>query len=162
MLNYLHLLRKLIIAILLMGITAILLYATFHVIYSVGYEIFSVSFTEFSSDKLVELFGTFLIILIGVELLETVKIFLKDDEVHVDLVILVAIIAIARKVIVWNFKEHTPYELIGLSVMLLALGLSYYLTQRARQKKESLTGKDKTITERLKNIEDKDDNNASQ
>jgi uncharacterized membrane protein (DUF373 family) len=134
MIRYLQLLRKTIIVILLVIITAILLYATAHIVYKVAYEFIATPFAEFSSDMLVELFGIFLIILIGIELLETVKVFLKDDEIHVELVVLVAIIAIARKVIVWNFKEHTPMELIALSGMLLALGISYYLIKRSTTK----------------------------
>jgi len=158
MLNYLGFLRKAIIAILLLAITAILLYAIGHVIYTVAHEIFSIPFTDFSNEKLVDLFGTFLIILIGVELLESVKVFLKDDEIHVEIVLLVAIIAIARKVIVWNFKEHTPLELVGLSVMLLALAICYYLTKRSRQKNESLYKKGNSLIERLtKNRKDEDD-----
>jgi uncharacterized membrane protein (DUF373 family) len=52
-----------------------------------------------------QLIDLFLKIIIGVELLETIKGFLKDNILHVELVILVAIIAISRKVIVWGYQK---------------------------------------------------------
>src|SRR5262249_50098322 len=48
---------------------------------------------------LLEVFGYFLLVLIGVELLETVKMYLKKDVIHVRVVLEVALIAMARKAI---------------------------------------------------------------
>jgi uncharacterized membrane protein (DUF373 family) len=67
------------------------------------------------------------VILIGIELLEAVKAFLKEDIVHVEIVVLVAIIAIARKVIVWDFKGSTAMDMIGLAIMVFALSISFFL-----------------------------------
>jgi uncharacterized membrane protein (DUF373 family) len=77
------------------------------------------------------LFSIFLVLLIGLELLETVKAYLKKDIVHVEFIILVAIIAIARKAIVWDFKKYTTEELIGLAVMILTLGITCFLIKKA-------------------------------
>ena len=49
---------------------------------------------------LLEIFGYFLLVLIGVELLETLKAYLKKDVIHVRVVLEVALIAMARKVII--------------------------------------------------------------
>ncbi len=46
---------------------------------------------------LLEIFSFFLVILIGVELLETLKAYVKKDVIHVRLVLEVALIAMARK-----------------------------------------------------------------
>lgn len=78
-----------------------------------------------------ELFSLFLIILIGLELLETIKVYLKEDLLKVELVILVAIIAIARKVIIWDFDKYSYLELIGLATMILALSAGYFLLKKA-------------------------------
>ena len=50
--------------------------------------------------EMLEIFGFFLMILIGIELIETMKVYLTQDTVHVEIVFLVAIIAITRKVII--------------------------------------------------------------
>ncbi len=77
------------------------------------------------------LFSLFLILLIGLELLETVKAYLKDDIVHVEFIILVAIIAIARKVIIWDFNKYSTHELLSLAAMIVALGITYFLIKKA-------------------------------
>jgi uncharacterized membrane protein (DUF373 family) len=51
-------------------------------------------------QSLLEIFSFFLLILIGVELLETLKAYVKKDVIHVRLVLEVALIAMARKVII--------------------------------------------------------------
>ncbi|MBS3808000.1 MAG: phosphate-starvation-inducible PsiE family protein [Bacteroidales bacterium] len=83
------------------------------------------------ANGLMSLFSLFLVLLIGLELLETVKTYLKDDIVHVEFIILVAIIAISRKAIVWDFKQYTTEQLVGLAIMILALGTTYFLVKKA-------------------------------
>ncbi|MBW2216177.1 MAG: phosphate-starvation-inducible PsiE family protein, partial [Deltaproteobacteria bacterium] len=48
--------------------------------------------------ELLKIFGFFLMILIGLELVETLKVYISEEIVHVEFVFLVAIIAVARKV----------------------------------------------------------------
>jgi len=72
-----------------------------------------------------------LVLLIGLELLETIKAYLKEDIVHVEFIILVAIIAIARKVIVWDFNKYSFEELLSLAAMIVGLGITYFLIKKA-------------------------------
>ena len=51
-------------------------------------------------DNLMDSFGVFLLVLIGIELLDTIKVYLRRNVVRVEVVVLVAIIAVARKVVV--------------------------------------------------------------
>ena len=51
-------------------------------------------------NELLDLFGAFLLVLIGVELLDPVKIYITKKTIHVEVVLLVGIIAIARKVVI--------------------------------------------------------------
>ena len=83
---------------------------------------------------LMELFSLILILLIGLELIETIKAYLKENTVHVELVLLVAIIAIARKVIVWDFEKYTHTQLYSLAAMVVALGVSYFLVKQGTLK----------------------------
>ena len=81
------------------------------------------------AQGLMELFSLILILLIGLELIETVKAYLEEGAVHVELVLLVGIIAIARKVVVWDFEKHSHVELYSLAAMVLALAVSYFLVK---------------------------------
>jgi uncharacterized membrane protein (DUF373 family) len=81
-------------------------------------------------DDLLELFGFFLLILIGIELLETIKAYLKDQVVHSEIVLEVALIAIARKVIILDLKEHDSVLVIGVAALILAIAVAYYILRR--------------------------------
>ena len=91
--------------------------------------LFEESVYRLESHELFDLFGYFLLVLIGLELLETIKAYLGGREFHVEIVILVAIIAIARKVILLG--TATPGELIGIALIIIALCGGYYLVHRA-------------------------------
>jgi uncharacterized membrane protein (DUF373 family) len=66
-------------------------------------------------------------VLIGVELLETIKAYVKENVVHVEVVFTVAMIAIARKVIILDVKELSGLTLMGIGVIIIALSAGYYL-----------------------------------
>jgi uncharacterized membrane protein (DUF373 family) len=127
MLRYLKLLQKAIIFLLLTIISIILVIAIVNVFYETFTGLFTQPISDFISCQVTNLFSLFLVILIGIELLEAVKAFLKEDIVHVEIVVLVAIIAIARKVIVWDFKGSTAMDMIGLAIMVFALSISFFL-----------------------------------
>jgi uncharacterized membrane protein (DUF373 family) len=78
-----------------------------------------------SVDQLLGVLGLFLIILLGLELLETVKAYLQDDLIHVEVVLMVAIIALVRKVIVLEFREPSPLVLVGIAALILSIAVSY-------------------------------------
>lgn len=81
-------------------------------------------------DTLMNVFGVFLLVLIGIELLDTIKVYFKKHVVHVEVVMLVAIIAIARKIIVMDFDKYTGLEVIGIASIIVALSGGYYLIKR--------------------------------
>ena len=82
---------------------------------------------------LLEIFSFFLVILIGVELLETLKGYVKKDVIHVRLVLEVALIAMARKVIILEPNSVTALTLFGMAALISALGLAFYLERKAHR-----------------------------
>ncbi len=66
-------------------------------------------------------FGGFLSVLIGIELLHTIKMYLKEDVVHVEIVLLVALIGISRHVIDLDITHLEPLTLFGISSLILVL-----------------------------------------
>jgi uncharacterized membrane protein (DUF373 family) len=86
-------------------------------------------------DELFKIFGFFFIILIGFELIDTVEMYFKDDLIHAEVVLLVAVIAISRKVILLDLEKYDPLAIIGLGAIIIALGGCYKLI------KVSYTGK---------------------
>lgn len=82
-------------------------------------------------DELLEIFGFFLLILIGVELLETIKAYLRDNVIHVEIVLEVAVIAVARKVIVLDLSKYDGLTVLAIAALIIALTTAFFLMRRA-------------------------------
>ena len=82
---------------------------------------------------LLEIFGYFLLVLIGVELIETLKAYLKKDVIHIRVVLEVALIAMARKVIVEEPNTVPGLTLFGIAALILALGIAFHVERQARR-----------------------------
>lgn len=82
-------------------------------------------------SELIELFGAFLMVMIGLELLDTIKIYITQQSIHVEVVLLVGIIAIARKVVILEPKEMDALTLIGIAAIIFSLTVGYYLVKVA-------------------------------
>lgn len=84
----------------------------------------------FFNKVLMEVFGLFLNILIALELLENITAYLKKHVVQVELVIVTSLIAVARKIIIFDFNKATGIDLMGLALAIFALSISYWLIRR--------------------------------
>jgi uncharacterized membrane protein (DUF373 family) len=82
---------------------------------------------------LLEVFGYFLLVLIGVELMETLKAYLKKDVIHVRVVLEVALIAMARKVIIEEPNTVSALTLFGIAALILALGIAFYFERQSQK-----------------------------
>jgi uncharacterized membrane protein (DUF373 family) len=87
-------------------------------------------------DELFKIFGFFFIILIGFELVETVEMYFKENVIHAEVVLLVAVIAVSRKVILLDLEKYDPIATIGLALIIIALGGCYYLIKKSYRKEK--------------------------
>lgn len=83
--------------------------------------------SAFSVEKLITTLGTFLAVLIAIEIFLNIVFYLKKDAIHVPLVLATALTAVARKVIILDYSTSTPLSMLGLAAVILALGISYWL-----------------------------------
>jgi len=96
-------------------------------------DILTPPYVILSVSQLLDIFGLFMLVLIGIELLETImKTYITQDQPHYEVVLSVAIIAIARKVIILDVKEVDSLSLIGIASIVLALTAGYFLMKRSR------------------------------
>jgi uncharacterized membrane protein (DUF373 family) len=93
---------------------------------------------------LLDIFGFFLLFLIGVELLDTVKTYFKKDVIHVRVVLEVALIAMARKVIIEEPNNVPALTLFGIAALILALGVAFYFERQAQREQPPLEEKSPT------------------
>jgi uncharacterized membrane protein (DUF373 family) len=83
---------------------------------------------------LLDIFGFFLLILIGIELLETIRAYLVEHVVHVEVVLEVALIAVARKVIILDVKEYPSLTVFAIAALILALSVAFFLERWGRRR----------------------------
>ncbi len=84
------------------------------------------------TDELLDIFGLFLLILVGVELLATVRAYATEHVVQIAVVLEVTLIALCRKVIILEIKEQSALNLLGIAALVAALGAARYLEGRNR------------------------------
>jgi uncharacterized membrane protein (DUF373 family) len=94
-------------------------------------------------EEMLEVFGFFLMVLIGLELLESIKAYLEENRIHAEVVFLVAIVAMSRKVIILDYKDITPEMLYGIAAVIIALASGYFLVRRALNLHPRREGKQK-------------------
>jgi len=75
-------------------------------------------------------FGAFLAVLIAIEIFINITMYLNSHVIPVRLVVATALMAISRKVIIFDFDELTPGYLFGTAAVVAALGLTYWLITR--------------------------------
>jgi uncharacterized membrane protein (DUF373 family) len=81
--------------------------------------------------ELTNVLGAFLLVLIAVELLDTILEYFRENAIHVEIVVLLSIIAIARKVILLDPATTNGMELIGIGVIILGLSAAYFMIKKA-------------------------------
>jgi uncharacterized membrane protein (DUF373 family) len=86
---------------------------------------------------LIEIFSFFLLVLIGVELIETLKAYLRKDVIHVRIVLEVALIAMARKVIILEPNSVPGSTLFGMAALISALAVAFYFERQAHRDQPS-------------------------
>ncbi|MBN1513540.1 MAG: phosphate-starvation-inducible PsiE family protein [Phycisphaerae bacterium] len=74
-------------------------------------------------------FGAFMGVLIAIEIFINITIYLRDDVIHIRIVMATALIAIARKVIILDMKEVSMHEMLGLAAVTLAMSIGYWVVE---------------------------------
>jgi uncharacterized membrane protein (DUF373 family) len=131
--QYLESFERIITRILLVMMAVVVLLATVEVIWFIIEDVLTPPVLVLEVWELLDLFGMFLLVLIGLELLHSVKIYIEHREIHVESVLAVALIAVARKVIILDPKDQSEGTLLGIAAMVLALVLGYYAIRRSHR-----------------------------
>jgi len=116
----------------LMALMAIvLILATLDLVWTIVLAVTTPPLLLVTLDTLLEIFGMFLLVLVGLELLDTITAYIREHVVHAEIVILAAMIAVARKAITLDLTKSEPIVAFGLAALVLALSAAYFLLRRA-------------------------------
>ena len=72
-------------------------------------------------------FGAFMAVLIAIEIFVNITIYLRDDVIHVKIVLATALMAVSRKVIILDMQKVSATEILGLAALVFALSIGYWL-----------------------------------
>ena len=114
-------------------LVVVMVLSTIHLGVLIGQEVLSPPRFLIPVEGLLQIFGYFLLVLIGVELIETLKAYVKKDVIHVRVVLEVALIAMARKVIIEEPNNVPSLTLFGIAALILALGLASYFERQTNR-----------------------------
>jgi len=133
LLPYLEKFEGIITRTLLVLMAGVVLLATIELAWILFQDVFTPPVVLLEIHELLELFGLFLLVLIGIELMHSVKTYIVRREFHLETVVTVAIIAVARKIIVLEPKELPEGTLSGIAALVLALAVAHYAIRRSRK-----------------------------
>ena len=114
-------------------LTVVLVVATLQLLIFLGSDLLDLQ-VNWTGEGLVGLLDQVLVILIALEVLQNVTAYLRDQVVQIELVLLTALTAVARKVIVLPpGTENKPALMAGFGVIVVGLAAAYWLVRWARR-----------------------------
>lgn len=78
-------------------------------------------------SDILALFGAFMAVLIAIEILINIIIYLREDVIHLKIVMATALMAIARKIIIMDFTKISSDYVLAVGVVALAMSVGYWL-----------------------------------
>ncbi len=82
-------------------------------------------------EDLFDIFGLFLMVLIGLELMTSIKMYLDENTIHAEMMFLVALTAVARKVVILDAKSIDPMTVFAIAALVIALSGGYYYIKKS-------------------------------
>jgi uncharacterized membrane protein (DUF373 family) len=128
-LKVIHITENLVSKVLSLALILVIFVSLADLIIVLSNDLFAFEPIGFFTITLVEIFGFFLNILIALELLENITVYLRKHIVQLELVLITALIAVARKIIIFDPKQYDKINLISLGIATLCLSASYWLVR---------------------------------
>ena len=110
----------------------VIISALVQLVLSLGSKLLTGSEATWLGDDLIKVLGDLLTVLIALEVLQNITSYLRRHVVQIELVLVTALTAVARKVIVLpTGAENKPQLLVGLGIAVVSLSAAYWLVKRA-------------------------------
>jgi len=132
---FLHKMIKLAVKLLAILMVLVIFWGVGDVVHVLYNKLMAPPFMLLSITDLFKTFAAFLAVLIAIEIFQNIVMYLRTDVIPIKLVIATALMAIARKVIIFDFKDVTPMYIFATAAAVLALGITYYLIGKHHKEK---------------------------
>lgn len=139
-LNAFERVKSLIIKAMIVLMTLLVIFSVLDLAYILFKDLISPPTLLLDIDEMKEIFGLFLLVLIGLELVDSMKTYLTEHVIHaeVKIILLIAMIAVARKVIIMDIDQASFQMLLGIAAIIIGLAGGYYLLKRTKREQAKL------------------------
>ncbi|MCP4076788.1 MAG: phosphate-starvation-inducible PsiE family protein [Gammaproteobacteria bacterium] len=128
--DFLHKIIRVAVKVLAVLMVAVIVWGIGDVIYVLYQRLIAPPFLLLSIGDILATFGAFLAVLIAIEIFINITLYLKTDVIPVRIVVATALMAISRKVIIFDFEKITPQFILATAAVVMALGITYWLISR--------------------------------
>ena len=125
------------------AVGAVILVALYRLIVDVIYTLVLTSLNPLEHVVFQDVFGQIMTLLIALEFNHTLRYVVAGERslIQTRVVLLIALLALARKINIMNLSAVTPSMMAGLAGLIMSLGVTYWL-MRARDDRLALTEAD--------------------
>lgn len=88
-------------------------------------------------------FGAFIAVLIAIEIFVNIVLYLRDDVIHVKIVMATPLMAVSRKVIILDVDSSSTGFLLGLAAVVLAMSIGYWIVHALGDKAQRVVSEEK-------------------
>ena len=122
--------------------TFVIFWGVFDVVWELYRRLIAPPFMLLNINDILATFGAFLAVLIAIEIFANITVYLRDEVIHLKIVMATALMAIARKVIIFDYSKHSYQHIYATAAVVLALSIGYWLViARGEEQKRQPEGK---------------------
>ena len=125
--RFLHRIIRVAVKILAILMVMVIVWGIGDVVFVLYHRVTAPPFMLLQISDILATFGAFLAVLIAIEIFINISMYISTNVIPVRLVVATALMAIARKVIIFDFERLEPAYIYGTAAVVLALGVTYWL-----------------------------------
>lgn len=110
--------------------TFVILWGVGDVAWNIYQRLINEPFLLLDINEILAVFGAFMAVLIAIEIFINITIYLKDDVIHVKVVLATALMAVARKVIIFDYDVIKSEYVYATAAVVFALSIGYWLVHQ--------------------------------
>jgi uncharacterized membrane protein (DUF373 family) len=110
--------------------TLVILWGVADVGYVLYQKLVEAPFLMLTISDILATFGAFMAVLIAIEIFVNINIYLREDVIHVKIVMATALMAIARKVIILDYGKISAEYVWATAGVVLAMSIAYWMVHK--------------------------------
>jgi uncharacterized membrane protein (DUF373 family) len=133
LIHWLHIVIRFCVRVLAVLMTLVIMWSVADVAWVLYQRVIASPVGLLNVNDILASFSAFMATLIAIEIFLNIVLYLREDVLHVKLVLATALMAIARKVIVLDYKTLEPEYIWATAAVILALSIGYWLVAKKMQ-----------------------------